>query len=191
MSNVSAKTVASSRTETSQVMTPNDANFLGKVFGGAILSMIDLCAYATASRFAGNVSVTASFDRVDFHESINMGEVVTCIGHVSYVGRTSMEITIEVYAEDVMTETRRHTNTARVTMVAIKENHPVEVPRLICETRDQKVAFLEGMMRRDLRAKRKEQQEQMEHRLHEMTQEELEEQWTSPHLESLFGEPGQ
>lgn len=145
------KPVSETRYETSQVVTPGDANFLGKVFGGAILSLIDLCAYATASRFAGNIAVTASFDRVDFHEPIDVGEVVSCVGTVTYVGRTSMEVTIEVYAEDVLKQQRRHTNTARVTMVAIKENRPVEVPRLICETREDKVRFLEGRLRRELR----------------------------------------
>jgi acyl-CoA hydrolase len=143
--------VRDTRVETSQVMTPNDANFLGKVFGGSILALIDLVAYATASRFAGNIAVTASFDRVDFHEPIELGELVTMVGHVSYVGRTSVEVSVEVYADNVFTRVRRHTNTARVTMVAVKEGRPVEVPRLICETREEKIAFLEGRLRREMR----------------------------------------
>src|ERR1700690_1438117 len=119
----------------SEVMQPQAANFLGKVFGGSILAKIDLCAYATASRFAGGICVTASFDRVDFHEPINVGELVTLISHVTYVGRTSLEMTIEVYAENLFTGTRRHTNTARVTMVHLDQNlKPQQVPRLICET---------------------------------------------------------
>lgn len=145
------RTVASTRLTMSEVMTPNHANFLGNVFGGSILSMIDLAAYATASRFAGNIAVTASFDRVDFLEPINVGEVVTCEGEVSYVGRSSMEVTIQVYAEDVLQQTRRHTNTARVTMVAIRDGKPVEVPRLSCETREERVRYLEGKLRRELR----------------------------------------
>jgi acyl-CoA hydrolase len=135
----------------SEVMTPTGANFLGKVFGGTILSLLDLVAYATSSRYAGAISVTASFDRVDFHEPIEVGEIVSCEGFVSYVGRTSMEITIEAHAENVFTGVRRHTNTARVTMVAIKDNKPVEVPRLICETTEDKIRFLEGKLRREMR----------------------------------------
>ena len=145
------KTPSSSRTETSQVVTPNDANFLGKVFGGTILSLVDLCAYATASRYAGNIAVTASFDRVDFHEPIELGEVVTCVGEVTYVGRTSMEVTIEVFAENVLKGVRRHTNTARVTMVAFKDGKPVPVPPMSFETKEEKVRFLEGKVRRELR----------------------------------------
>jgi acyl-CoA hydrolase len=136
----------------SEVMTPGHANFLGKVFGGSILSLLDLCAYTTASRFAENVCVTASFDRVDFHEPIEVGEFVTFVGTVTYAGRTSVEVTIEVYAEDILRRTRRHTNTARVTMVAIKDNRPCPVPALAFESREEKVRFLEGRLRRELRA---------------------------------------
>jgi acyl-CoA hydrolase len=135
----------------SEVMTPTGANFLGKVFGGTILSLLDLAAYATSSRYAGAICVTASFDRVDFHEPIEGGELVICEGMIYYVGRTSVEVTIETFAENVFTGVKRHTNTARVTMVAIKDGKPVEVPRLICETKDDKVKFLEGRLRREIR----------------------------------------
>ena len=146
----------------SEVMQPNDANFVGKIFGGTILSLVDLCAYATSSRFAETICVTASFDRVDFHEPIDVGELVTLIGHVTYVGRTSLETTIEVYAENVLTGVKRHTNTARVTMVALDENkRPREVPRLLTETRDEKLRFLEGRLRRELRVRQKEERERI------------------------------
>lgn len=139
-----------------QIMQPNDANFLGKVFGGRILEMIDLCAYAASSKHAGRICVTASFDRVDFHEPINVGELVTMIGYVSFVGRTSLEVTIEIYAQNLMTSDKRHTNTARVTMVAIDSNgKPVVVPGLVAESRDDKVRFLEGKVRRELRSKQR------------------------------------
>lgn len=158
---VNAKTVASTHTVMSEIMTPNDANFLGKVFGGRLLSLIDLCAYTTAARFSGEACVTASFDRVDFHEPIEVGEVVTMDGHVSYAGRTSVEVTIEVYAENILKNTRRHTNTARVTMVAIRDNRPTPVPSLICETRDDKIRFLEGKLRRELRFRHREERQRM------------------------------
>jgi acyl-CoA hydrolase len=146
------KTVEESRVVMSRVMEPTDANFLGKVFGGSILSLLDLCAYATASKFAGNICVTASFDRVDFHEPIEVGELVVCEGFVSFTGRTSVEVTIQIYADNILTGAHRHTNTARVTMVAIKEGRPVEVPMLDCRSIDDKRRFLEGRLRRELRA---------------------------------------
>lgn len=160
-----AKTVSETRLTMSKVMEPTDANFLGKVFGGSILSMLDLVAYATASRFAGNICVTASFDRVDFHEPIEVGEIVTGEGFVSFVGRTSVEVTIEVYAENVLEQSRRHTNTARVTMVALKDGKPAAVPKLICETREDRLRFLEGKIRRELRGVQRSQFAELTERL--------------------------
>jgi len=133
----------------SEIMTPNDANFLGKVFGGRILSLVDLCAYVTAARFSGEVCVTASIDKVDFHEPIDVGEVVSLTGMVSYVGRTSIEVTIEVHAENLFKGLKRHTNTARVTMVALRDGKPTPVPRLIFESREDKIRFLLGIARRN------------------------------------------
>jgi acyl-CoA hydrolase len=170
---MTSKTVASTRVDMTEIMTPNDANFLGKVFGGAILAKVDLCAYVTASRFSGEVCVTASFDRVDFHEPVEVGEVVTMTGLVTYVGRTSVEVTIEVHAENIFKQTRRHTNTARVTTVAIRDGKPVQVPRLICETRNEKVRFLEGKLRRDIRIQQKEELETIMKKFHEAPDQEL------------------
>lgn len=134
-------------------MTPNDANFLGKVFGGRLLALIDLCAYTTAARYSGEVCVTASFDRVDFLEPIDVGEVVTLHGAVTYTGRTSIEVTIEVTAENIFEKVRRHTNTARVTMVAIRDGKPTPVPPLSPQTRDEKEKFLQGRARREFRGR--------------------------------------
>jgi acyl-CoA hydrolase len=133
---------ADTRVMIAEVIRPNESNFLGKLFGGELLAKIDLCA-----------CVTASFDQVDFHEPIEVGELVTLTGQVVYVGRTSMEIMVTVQAENLKKGIRRHTNTARVTMVALSDGKPCEVPRLICETREEKIRFLQGIMRRDSRKK--------------------------------------
>lgn len=170
-----AVTAASTRTVMSQIMTPDDANFLGKVFGGKLLSLIDLCAYTTAARFSGEVCVTASFDRVDFLEPIEVGDVVTMAGEVSFVGRTSVEVTIEVYAENILKRTKRHTNTARVTMVAIRDGKPVAVPKLMCEDRDEKIRFLAGRYRRELRPKYTEERERYAESLAKLSDAELDE----------------
>ncbi len=152
-----AKPVAQTKLRMAQTMTPNDANILGKVFGGSILALIDLTASAVASRFAGTVCVTAAFDRVDFHEPVEIGELVELDGAVSYVGRTSVEVTIDVFATNLVKDERRHVNTARVTMVAVKDGRPIQVPRLLCETRQERLSFLEGRLRRELRTGRAEQ----------------------------------
>jgi len=145
------RTVSSTRTVMGEMMNPNDANIHGNVFGGKLLSMIDLCAYATAARFSSETCVTAAFDRVDFIEPIAVGELVTVVGLITYVGRTSVEVTLDVFAEDPLQRNSRHTNTARVTMVAVRDGKPVPVPRLTCETRQDKVRFLQGKARREIR----------------------------------------
>lgn len=143
-----SKTVAETRTILSELIEPGDANYLGKAFGGAILSKIDLCAYATASKFAGTICVTASFDKVDFHMPIEVGELVTLEGRVTYAGTTSVEVTIEISSQNVMTGETRHTNTARVTMVAIRDGKPSKVPQLVPSTRAEKIDYLLGRHRR-------------------------------------------
>jgi len=149
-----AKTVSSTRTQLAQIMTPLEANVLGKVFGGSLLAMIDLTAPATAQKFAGRICVTAAFDRVDFHEPVEVGSLVTMEGFVSFAGRTSLEVTIHVFATDLKSGAQRQTNTARVTMVAIDEaGKPTPVPRLLFESREDKLRFLEGKIRRELRKK--------------------------------------
>ncbi len=170
----------------SEVMQPQDANFLGKVFGGSILAKIDLCAYATSSRFSGTICVTASFDRVDFHEPIEVGELVTFVGQVSFVGRTSVEVTIEIFAENVMLGTRRHTNTARVTMVALKDGKSVEVPRLICETREDKIRFLQGKLRRELRVKQSEERAKIYAHFNQADEAELDRLLTADRISTIL-----
>lgn len=172
---MSIQTVSETRLVTSQIMTPNDANFVGKVFGGTVLAMIDIHAYATASRFAGNVCVTASIDRVDFHEPIEVGELVKLVGYVSYVGCTSMEITIEISSENLLTGVVRQTNTARVTMVALKNERPIAVPRLVCETREEKLRFLEGRLRREYRNAQEKEFDQLAQAFRKANDQELDE----------------
>ena len=178
-----AKSVSETRSSISEVMQPNDANFLQKVFGGRILAMLDLCAYVTSAKFAETYCVTASFDRVDFHEPIEVGELVTCEGFVSYVGRTSLEVTIQVHALNVQRGISRHTNTARVTMVAMGPGgKPTEVPRLITESKEDKLRFLEGKLRRELRGAQREDFDRLMMQYMEMSAEDLDSIISRPKL---------
>src|SRR5438045_2835162 len=102
----------------SQLMLPQHVNFGGVVYGGTILSIADSVAYVCAARHAGPLCVTASVDRVDFREPIKIGDVVTFLASVNYVGRTSMEIGIKILAEDIRTNKKRHTNSCYFTMVS-------------------------------------------------------------------------
>lgn len=135
----------------SVLMTPDMANFTGKVHGGELLSYLDKVAYACASRYAGRYVVTLSVDRVMFRQPINVGELVTFLASVNYTGNTSMEVGIKVITEDIHTRVVRHTNSCYFTMVALDENgKPVPVPRLEPESEVEKQRFEAAMLRRKL-----------------------------------------
>ncbi|MCA0939507.1 acyl-CoA thioesterase [Salipiger pacificus] len=117
--------------EMTVLMTPDMANFSGKVHGGALLNLLDRVAFSCASRFSGRYAVTLSVDQVTFKQPINVGELVTFRARVNHAGRTSMEIGIRVEAEDIRKGSRRHTNSCYFTMVAVDdEGRPAEVPAL-------------------------------------------------------------
>jgi acyl-CoA hydrolase len=111
---------------------PHMQNIRGDLFGGELMALVDQAAAVAAIRHAGGAAVTASIDRVDFRERIPVGSLVTCEATVDFVGNSSMDITVEVYAEQVSTGERRHTHTAHVVFVAIDEDgKPMRVPRLV------------------------------------------------------------
>src|SRR3954462_1465733 len=119
-------------------MMPGDANNMGHVFGGVIMSMMDKCAAISAFRHCRAPVVTASIDRVDFREPILVGDLVVMKASVNYVGTTSMEVGVRVEAEELLTGRRRHTNSCYLTFVAVDRNgRPIGVPGLVPETDDQ------------------------------------------------------
>jgi acyl-CoA hydrolase len=133
-----SKPVRESQHETSELMMPHNANNLGHVFGGVVLSMMDKTAAVAALRHCRLNVVTASIDRVDFREPILVGDLVVMKASVNYVGKTSMEVGVRVEAEELLTGRRRHTNSCYLTFVAVDRNgRPIEVPDVVPETRDE------------------------------------------------------
>lgn len=106
------------------------------------MALVDQAAAVAAIRHAGGIAVTASIERVDFRERIPVGALVTCAATVDYVGNSSMDITVEVYAERVSSGERRHTHTAHVVFVALGEDgKPRRVPRLIPDTAEEQERY--------------------------------------------------
>jgi uncharacterized protein (TIGR00369 family) len=141
--------------EMTVLMTPDMANFSGKVHGGALLNLLDRVAFSCASRFSGRYAVTLSVDQVTFKEPIHVGELVTFRASVNHAGRTSMEVGIRVEAEDIRKGTRRHTNSCYFTMVAVDDDgRPARVPPLTVETpiemRRNRAAELRRSLRRQV-----------------------------------------
>ncbi len=143
------RAVRESQHESSEIMMPQDANVLGHVFGGAILSLMDKCAAVAAIRHARSACVTASIDRVDFREPIQVGDLVVMRASVNFVGTTSMEIGVRVEAEDLISGLRRHTNSCYLTFVAVDRNgRPVNVPGIRPETPEEERRYAAAKERR-------------------------------------------
>ncbi|MHB2025523.1 MAG: acyl-CoA thioesterase [Elusimicrobiota bacterium] len=152
MTTPKAKPVRESLTQLADLMSPPDANMRGTVFGGKILQMVDKAAAVCAMRHAGKDCVTVAMERVEFLVPIQIGDVVTVEARVNLVGRTSLEIGVEVYAEDMVKGLRRHANSCLVTMVAVdKKSRPAPVPGLVLETPEDKKIFSEAQARRQSR----------------------------------------
>ena len=117
---------------------PQDANNLGHVFGGVILSMMDKCSAIAAYRHSRAAVVTASIDRVDFREPIHIDDLVIMKASVNYVGRSSMEVGVRVEAEELITGRRRHTNSCYLTFVAVDRRASDRVPPRVPETTGRK-----------------------------------------------------
>jgi acyl-CoA hydrolase len=119
------------RSETRMVkaVIPNTTNHYDTLFGGTLLSWMDEVAFVTATRYARLPVVTVSIDRTDFKHAIPAGTIVELVGRVDSVGRTSIKVRVEVFAENMYEGHRSRAVTGLFTMVAIDENkRPVEVP---------------------------------------------------------------
>src|SRR5882672_11253360 len=140
------KPVSASRSEMTEIVLPAQTNPLGKLLGGQVMHLVDMVAAMAAHRHSNSYVVTASVDSIDFRNPINLGEIVNLKSQVNRVFKTSMEVGVEVYSENAMTEERKHTTTAYVTFVAIDENTrlPKMVAPLIVRTAEERRRFREA-----------------------------------------------
>ena len=134
---VSPKSVGYSRVIMSHMMLPQDANPASIVHGGVVMKHIDDAAGVVALRHTRSNVVTASIDRLDFHNPAFIGNLLTLKASLNMVGSSSMEIGVRVETEDLKTGQIRHTASAYLTFVALDENfRPTKVPPLILETEE-------------------------------------------------------
>jgi uncharacterized protein (TIGR00369 family) len=146
------KSVRFSQTVITELMVPAYSNFGGKIHGGVLLSLMDKVAYVCAAKHAGNYCVTASIDTVDFLQPVEVGDLVSLMASVNYVGNTSLVVGIRVISENIKTNTISHTNTSYFTMVAKDEhNNLVQIPGLILESREDVRRFYEARRRKQLK----------------------------------------
>jgi len=149
------KTAQSSQITISELMLPSHSNFSGKIHGGYILNLMDQIAFACASKYSGNYCVTASVNKVDFLNPIEVGELVSLKASINYTGRTSMLVGVRVESENIQTGEIKHCNSSYFTMVAKDENGKnVPVPGLILDTVESVRRFTRSIQRQEHTKKR-------------------------------------
>ena len=140
------KTVEESEIILTELMQPNHSNFSGKIHGGFILSLMDKAAFACASKFSGQYCVTASVNRVDFLNPIEVGELLTMKARINYVGNTSMVVGIRVESQNIQTGEIKHCNSSYFSMVAKdKDGKSIKVPGLLIRNSDDLRRFLRSI----------------------------------------------
>ncbi|MGE5371952.1 MAG: acyl-CoA thioesterase [Solirubrobacterales bacterium] len=142
------KTIADSATVLSQVILPGMTNPAGTAHGGELLKMMDNAAGVCATRHSRAIVVTAGIDEITFHEPVSMGNLVTCSAHLTYVGRSSMEIRVSIDAEDLLSGDQRCCMTAYFVFVALGQDFtPVQLPPLVFEDEMQEIMAGEAKAR--------------------------------------------
>lgn len=155
MENLQPKRVRDSESEMIQIVLAQHINGYNRLFGGQLVAWIDVLAGVVARRHAGRNVTTACIDNLRFRKAAHINDIVVLRGHVTHTGRTSMEIRVDTYVEDI-SGLREQINTAYLVMVALDENdRPVSVPPLIIETEEEKIAWEAAERRQELRKQRR------------------------------------
>lgn len=144
--------VSQSHVHMTELVMPQHTNALDSIFGGVIVSWVDIAAAIAAQRHCSLPVVTASIDALNFVAPVLKGWIVNLRASVNYAGRTSMEVGVRVDAENPIQKKIFHTASAYLTFVAIDKNgKPAEVPPVLPETEEQIRRFKAAELRRKLR----------------------------------------
>jgi uncharacterized protein (TIGR00369 family) len=145
---------------TAQVMNPLDANPGGNVHGGTLMKLIDTAAAAAAVKHSRSNCVTASVDRLDFHNPVFVGDLVTLRACLNHTGKSSMEVGVRVESQNLFTGKTCHTISAYLTLVALGlDGKPTAIPALKLETPDEERRNGEAHDRRKMRQREKTKEE--------------------------------
>ena len=146
------KPVRASQSTLSELALPNDANGLGTLLGGKLMHLVDIAGALAAARHSRQFVVTASMDHMDFREPVMIGELVVLRASVNRAFRTSMEVGVKVWAENMRTAYNRHVASAYLTFVALdKDRNSIPVPPLEPETDEERRRYEEAGERREYR----------------------------------------
>ncbi|MFC6223208.1 acyl-CoA thioesterase [Hymenobacter artigasi] len=146
------KPVSDSFVIMTELVLPNDTNTLNNLMGGRMMHLMDIAAAIAAQKHSNRIVVTASVDNVSFRDSIRLGNVVTLQAQVTRAFSSSMEVHIDVWAEDIPNGTKLKTNEAFFTFVAVDQSgRPIDVPDAVPETEEEIRLFDGALRRRQLR----------------------------------------
>jgi len=144
--------VRESESDYSELALPNDANTFGNLLGGRIMHLVDLAGAIAAMKHCRTPVVTASVDHMDFIHPVKIGQLVRLRASVNRAFRTSMELGVKVWVEDLVTGAQKHVSSAYLTFVAIDaQGRGVPVPSVIPETDEEKRRYEEAGERREYR----------------------------------------
>lgn len=149
---LSHKNASESFTIMNELVLPNDTNTLNSLMGGRLLHWMDIAAAISAQKHSNHIVVTASVDNVSFKKAVKLGDVITISAQVTRSFTTSMEVRLEVWAENVPTGVKAKSNEAYYTFVALNDQgKPAKVPEVIPQTEEEKQLFSGALRRRQLR----------------------------------------
>lgn len=135
-----------------ELVLPNDTNTLNNLMGGKLMHWMDVAAGVSAQKHSNRIVVTASADNISFQKPIQLGDVVTLKAKVTRAFSSSMEVYIEVWAENIPSGTKFKSHSAFFTFVAVDQaGKPIDVPELIPETEEEDELFAGALRRRQLR----------------------------------------
>jgi acyl-CoA hydrolase len=139
-------------TSMTELVLPNDTNTLNNLMGGRLMHWMDIVSAIAAQKHCTRVVVTASVDNISFRSPIQLGNVVTLRAKVTRAFSSSVEVRIEVDAEDVPAEKKIASNSAYFTFVAVDQSgKPIDVPEVEPQTDEEKEHYNGALRRRQLR----------------------------------------
>ena len=135
-----------------ELVLPNDTNTLNNLMGGRLMHWMDIVSAISAQKHSNRIVVTASVDNVSFKRSIQLGNVVTLSAHVTRAFNSSMEVHIQVEAEDIPSGSKSMSNSAFFTFVAVDQSgRPIDVPEVVPETEEEQLLYEGALKRRQMR----------------------------------------
>src|SRR5579863_7228366 len=150
--NPPVRTVASTQSEMTEIILPNDANTLGNLLGGRLMHFIDLTGAMAAYRHSRTHVVTAAMDHIDFIQPVHVGDLLILKSSVNRAFNTSVEVGVKVWVEDPQTGTHLHVASAYLVFVAVDEHgRRQKLPQVQPETTDEVRRYNDALLRRQHR----------------------------------------